>query len=247
MVAPCENSLRLTGRVMDAKSSLDHCAIPAEPPSLRFPRPAKRWTGDRWKAAQVCPLPEPARCPSLPVARACRGLRQAQPPKTYAAQACPLPEPTFCPSLPVARACRGLRQAQPPKTYAAQACPLPEPTFCPSLPVARACRGLRQAQPPKIRAAQACPLPEPVEGFGKLSHRKLTLPKFARCPSLPVARARRGLRQAQPPKTYAARACVSAAPRFSGAGIEGSGFGTCMQNMQCRQDQPTEGDVNESL
>jgi len=128
MVAPCENSLRLTGRVMDAKSSLDHCAIPAEPPSLRFPRPAKRWTGDRWKAAQVCPLPEPARCPSLPVARACRGLRQAQ-----------------------------------------------------------------------------------------------------------------------PPKTYAARACVSAAPRFSGAGIEGSGFGTCMQNMQCRQDQPTEGDVNESL
>jgi len=213
MVAPCENSLRLTGRVMDAKSSLDHCAIPAEPPSLRFPRPAKRWTGDRWKAAQVCPLPEPARCPSLPVARACRGLRQAQ----------------------------------PPKTYAAQACPLPEPTFCPSLPVARACRGLRQAQPPKISAAQACPLPEPVEGFGKLSHRKLTLPKFARCPSLPVARARRGLRQAQPPKTYAARACVSAAPRFSGAGIEGSGFGTCMQNMQCRQDQPTEGDVNESL
>jgi len=179
MVAPCENSLRLTGRVMDAKSSLDHCAIPAEPPSLRFPRPAKRWTGDRWKAAQVCPLPEPARCPSLPVARACRGLRQAQ--------------------------------------------------------------------PPKISAAQACPLPEPVEGFGKLSHRKLTLPKFARCPSLPVARARRGLRQAQPPKTYAARACVSAAPRFSGAGIEGSGFGTCMQNMQCRQDQPTEGDVNESL
>ena len=148
MVAPCENSLRLTGRVMDAKSSLDHCAIPAEPPSLRFPRPAKRWTGDRWKAAQVCPLPEPARCPSLPVARACRGLRQAQPPKTYAAQACPLPEPSCCPNLSRASTSSATGNLR-----------------CPSLPVARAYL-----------------LPEPVEGFDKLSHRKLTLPVLASAP-----------------------------------------------------------------
>lgn len=103
MVAPCENSLRLTGRVMDAKSSLDHCAIPAEPPYLRFPRPTKRWTGDGRSAARACPLPEPVegfgklshrkltlpettRCPSLSRALAssatgnlrCPSLRQCR-------------------------------------------------------------------------------------------------------------------------------------------------------------------------